>query len=66
MKTVNASSLSLLPESVRNIIASVNCASRVVLATCEGTERAVDGIDKVATTMLAQQQKRLLAELEAT
>ena len=66
MKAVNVSQRSLLPESVRNLIESVNCASRVVLATCEGTERAVDGIDKVATTMLAQQQKRLMAELEAT
>jgi hypothetical protein len=37
-----------------------------MLKTCEGTERTVTGIDKVATTMLAQQQKRLMAELEAT
>ena len=63
MKVVNASSQSLLPESVRNLIESANCATRIILATCEGTERAVTGIDQVATTMLKQQQQRLLAEL---
>lgn len=60
---MKAVSQSMLPESVRNIIKSVNCASRVVLATCEGTERAVNGVDELATTMLKQQQTRLLAEL---
>mgnify|MGYP001178317132 FL=1 len=65
MKTVSAPTQSILPESVRNIIASVNCASRVVLKTCEGTERAVTGVDEVATLMLKQQQQRLIAEMEA-
>ena len=63
MKVVNALSQSLFPESVRNLIASANCATRIVLATCEGTERAITGIDQVASTMLKQQQQRLLAEL---
>ena len=65
MKVENATSHSLLPESVRNLIESVNCASRIVLKTCEGTERAVTGIDEVATLTLRQQRLKLLAELPA-
>lgn len=63
MKVVNVSSRSLLPESVRNLIESANCATRIILKTCEGTERAVTGLDEVTTIMLRQQQQRLLAEL---
>ena len=63
MKVENATSHSLLPESVRNLIESVNCASRIVLKTCEGTERAVTGIDELSTVMLRQQKQRLLIEL---
>ncbi len=54
---------SLLPESVRNIVESVNCASRIILKTCEGAERTVTGLDEVTTLMLKQQQNRLLVEL---
>jgi hypothetical protein len=63
MKNANASSLSLLPESVRNLIDSANCATRIVLKTCQGTERAVTGIDELSTVMLRQQKERLLIEL---
>ena len=63
MKTVTAKA-SLLPQSVRNIIESANVATRVLLATCEGTERAVNGVDELATVMLRQQKERLLLELE--
>ena len=63
MKGVQTSSHYLLPESVRNIIESANCASRIVLKTCEGTERAVTGIDELSTVMLRQQKERLLIEL---
>ena len=62
MRNVSAKA-SLLPQSVRNIIESANVATRIVLATCEGTERAVNGVDELATVMLKQQQTRLLAEL---
>ena len=62
MKNANAKA-SLLPQSVRNIIESANCATRIVLKTCEGTERAITGVDELATVMLKQQQQRLLAEL---
>jgi hypothetical protein len=54
---------SLLPQSVRNIIDSANCATRIVLATCQGTEKAVNGIDELASVMLRQQKQRLLTEL---
>lgn len=64
MKVVTVPSRSLFPESVRNIIESVNCASRIVLKTCEGTERAVTGIDELSTVMLRQQKERLLIELK--
>ena len=63
MKVVSALSQSLFPESVRNLIESANCATRIVLATCEGTERAVTGVDELATVMLRQQKQRLLTEL---
>ena len=59
----NVSKASLLPQSVRNIIESANVATRIVLATCEGTERAVNGVDELATVMLRQQKERLLIEL---
>ena len=62
MKVVTAKA-SLLPQSVGNLIESANCATRIILATCEGTERAVNGVDELATLMLRQQQTRLLAEL---
>ena len=64
MRVVNVSQRSLLPESVRNLLESANCATRIVLAACEGTERMVDGVDQLATTMLQQQKQRLLTELE--
>ena len=54
----------LLPEFIRNHVESVNCLSRVILKTCEGTERAVTGIDEITTVMLAQQRERLLAEFQ--
>ncbi len=63
MKNV-MSKASLLPESVRNLLESANCATRIILATCEGTERAVNGVDELATVMLKQQKQRLLIELE--
>ena len=66
MKVVSVSSQSMFPESVCNIIESVNCASRIVLKTCEGVERTVTGIDELATIMLRQQQERLLLELSTT
>jgi hypothetical protein len=63
MKTASATSHSLLPESVRNLIESANCATRIIRKTCEGTERAVTGIDELSTVMLRQQKERLLIEL---
>jgi hypothetical protein len=63
MKVVTDRPASLLPEAVRNLVESANCATRILLKTCEGTERAVDGIDELATLLLKQQQTRLLAEL---
>jgi len=66
MKVVSAQPHSMLPESVRNIIESVNCASRIILKGCEGTERAVDGLDEIATISLQKQRQRLLLELEST
>ena len=62
--TVQSPSQSLLPESVTNIIESVNCASRIILKTCEGAERTVEGLDEVTTLMLRQQRERLLTNLE--
>jgi len=64
MQTASSPSHSMLPESVLNILHSVNCVSRIVLKSCEGTERLVDGVDKIATLTLRQQQTRLIAELE--
>ena len=55
--------VSLLPQSIVNLIESANVCTRIILATAQGTERAVDGIDQVATTMLRQQKERLLIEL---
>jgi hypothetical protein len=63
MKVVSALTRSMFPESVRNIIDSANCATRIVLATCQGTEKAVNGIDELASVMLRQQKQRLLTEL---
>jgi len=63
MKVVTAKSQSLIPESVRNLIESANCATRIIRKTCEGTERAVTGIDELTTVMLRQQKERLLIEL---
>jgi len=54
----------LLPEFVGNIVESINCSSRIILRTSEGTERAVTGIDEITTVMLAQQRQRLLAEYD--
>ena len=65
MKTANASSHSLLPESFRNMIESVNCASRIALKACQGAERTVEGLDEIATLTLRQQRLKLLAELPA-
>jgi len=53
----------LLPEFVGNIVESINCASRIVLKTCQGTERAVAGIDEITSAMLAQQRQRILSEI---
>lgn len=53
----------LLPEFVGNTIESANCLSRIVLKTCQGVERAVDGMDEITTLMLQQQRERLLKEL---
>lgn len=66
MKVVNAPaySPSLLPESARNILESVNCASRIILKACQGTERTVEGLDEVTTLMLRQQRERLVSNLE--
>ena len=63
MKVVTASSQSMLPESVRNIVESANISTRIILKTFQGVERTVDGIDEIATLMLQQQQQRLLLEL---
>ena len=64
MKIVSVPAQSMLPESVRNIIESANVSTRIALKTFQGVERAVDGVDELATTMLKQQHTRLLAELE--
>ena len=64
MNTQSRTAQSLLPESVRNLIDSANCATRIILKACEGTERTVEGIDDVTTLVLRQQRRRLLAELE--
>ena len=63
MKVVTAKSQSLIPESVRNLLDSANCATRIIRKTCEGTERAVTGIAELTTVMLRQQKERLLIEL---
>ena len=55
----------ILPEFFGNLIGAVNSASRVVLKTTEGVERAVDGVDRLATTALSIQSKKLEAKLEA-
>ena len=62
MKSASAKA-SLLPQSVRNIIESANVATRIILATAQGSERAINGVDELATVMLQQQKQRLLAEL---
>ena len=54
----------LLPEFISNTVESVNCASRIVLKACQGTERAVTGIDEITTVMLSQQRQRLLSEYD--
>ena len=64
MKAVSRTTPSLLPQALRNLVESANCASRIVLKACQGTERTVEGIDDVATLMLSQQRQRLMAELE--
>ena len=66
MKVINAPnrSQSLLPESVRNLIESVNCGTRIVLKTCQGTERTIEGLDEVTSLLLSQQRQRLMAEIE--
>jgi hypothetical protein len=53
----------MLPEFFGNAVKSLNSASRIILKTCEGTERAVDGIDRIATLALQQQTLRLEREL---
>ena len=63
MKLVSALSQSLFPESVRNLIESANSATRIIRKNCEGTERAVTGIDELSTVMLRKQKERLLIEL---
>ena len=66
MKVVNVSSQSMLPESVRNLIESANCATRIVLKSCEGLEGTVDGVHEITTLLLSQQKTRILAELPPT
>ena len=53
----------ILPEFVGNTVESLNCASRIVLKTCQGVERGVDGLDEIASLMLTQQKERLQLEL---
>ena len=54
----------LLPEFIGNTVESVNCLSRVLLKTCQGTERVVEGIDEITTIMLSQQRERLLNQYQ--
>jgi len=56
---------SLLPEFIGNLLESVNSTSRIILKTSLAVERGVDGVDKLATTALTIQSKRLEAKLEA-
>jgi hypothetical protein len=65
MKVVTAKA-SLLPQSIGNLVESLNVSTRIILKTAEGCERVVTGVDELATVMLKQQQQRLLTELAAT
>ena len=62
--TITVPKARLLPEFISNAVESVNCLSRVILKTCEGTERAVTGVDEISTIMLRQQKERLLADFQ--
>ena len=53
----------LLPRFVSNTFETANVLSDAMLRGAQGCNRAVAGIDEIATLMLRQQQERLLAEL---
>lgn len=58
-----AAGTSMLPEFLWNAVETINVSTRVILRTAQGVERSVAGIDQLATTLLRQQQERLLGEL---
>ena len=66
MKVVNAParSPSLLPESVRNLVESINSATRIVLKASRAAEKSIDGFDELGSLLLRQQRQRLMAEIE--
>jgi len=55
---------SLLPQSIHNLIESVNCATRIVLKASKAAEKSIDGFDELGSLLLRQQRQRLMAEIE--
>lgn len=63
---------SLVPECIPTIGRAVNelattaeVTFRAMRKAAEGLERTVEGVDEIATLMLAQQHQRIMAELES-
>jgi len=55
----------LLPEFVSNSVEALNCASRIILKTCQGVERAVDGVDRITTLALGNQARLMESRFTA-
>ena len=53
----------LFPECISEALLTCTVLARTARKTAEGLERTVEGVDLVASTMLRQQQQRLLIEL---
>lgn len=62
--TTSHNHVMLLPECIHETLGGINDLCRTFRKSCEGAERAVAGIDEVATLMLQKQRDALLIELD--
>jgi hypothetical protein len=56
----------IFPEAITNVLETINTAARIIRKSAHGTERVVDGVDKLATEALAQKYAELEAKLAIT
>ena len=54
----------MMPEFIMNLFRALDSSTRIVLKTCEGCEKIVDGVDEIATIQLKRTKKEMLAKAQ--